>query len=99
MTIVGYSEDYGYQYWIVRNPWISDWGNHGYGYVLRGNNKCGIETEAYGVEVHQVTSDSSSITSSVNSITSDASSITSGASSDDVESSSAVGINTLSNWL
>jgi hypothetical protein len=86
VTIVGYSEDYGYKYWIVRNSWADDWGDHGYAYVMRGANKCGIETEAYGVNAYEMkTSSSSSSDSSGHSGTTSSSSDSYGP--DDAESS------------
>lgn len=61
VTIIGWGEDPkdGTLYWVVRNSWGPGWGetiegnkrngkNAGYFRILRGNNECGIENEAWG---------------------------------------------------
>ncbi|CAJ0926507.1 unnamed protein product, partial [Mesorhabditis belari] len=44
MTIVGYGEENGTPYWIVRNQWGKDWGEKGHIRVKAGVNLCGIES-------------------------------------------------------
>jgi len=38
--------DEGTKYWIVANSWNPNWGDKGTFKIMRGNNECGIESEA-----------------------------------------------------
>lgn len=43
IVLVGYgTTSQGYDYWIIRNSHGVSWGDHGYGYMLRGQNTMGI---------------------------------------------------------
>uniref|UniRef100_A0A671K052 Pro-cathepsin H-like n=1 Tax=Sinocyclocheilus anshuiensis TaxID=1608454 RepID=A0A671K052_9TELE len=39
---VGYAEQNGTPYWIVKNSWGTYWGINGYFYIERGKNMCGL---------------------------------------------------------
>jgi cysteine peptidase B len=45
VNIVGFGEDAGLAYWIVRNSWGPDWGEDGYMRVEFGTNQCNLKTE------------------------------------------------------
>jgi len=49
VAVVGWGEEDGTPYWIVKNSWGSDWGEGGYVRIERGNDACGVEDYPMGV--------------------------------------------------
>ncbi|CAJ0575698.1 unnamed protein product, partial [Mesorhabditis spiculigera] len=51
LLAVGYGTDpvTKEDYWIIKNSWGSDWGDHGFIKFRRGQNACGIEDEPVGI--------------------------------------------------
>ena len=43
IELVGWGEEHGKKYWIVKNSWGPEWGRDGYFYILRGVNMCQLE--------------------------------------------------------
>jgi cathepsin C len=44
VVIVGWGEQSGTKYWIVKNSWGSGWGMQGYFWIVRGTDEVGIES-------------------------------------------------------
>lgn len=48
VLIVGYGEEDGTKYWVVKNSWGTEWGEQGFFRIRRGNDECSIESMAVG---------------------------------------------------
>merc|ERR1739848_840254 len=42
VQLVGFNRAAPQPYWIVRNQWGEDWGDHGFTYLEYGENTCGL---------------------------------------------------------
>jgi cathepsin F len=51
VTLVGFGEEEGVKFWIVKNSWSAVWGEQGYIRLQRGVGACGINTMVSTAEV------------------------------------------------
>ncbi len=44
ISVVGFGEENGEKFWVIRNSWGANWGENGFGKVARGSNTILIES-------------------------------------------------------
>ena len=54
VLLVGYGEQDGVDYWVVKNSWGTDWGESGFYRIVRGSNHCGIANFAVHSVVNKI---------------------------------------------
>ncbi len=52
ISIIGWGVEKGHKYWLIRNSWGIDWGQGGYGKILRGENRIIIESDIWAMHYH-----------------------------------------------
>jgi cathepsin H len=50
VTVVGYGNDNGTDYWLIKNSWGTSWGDKGFFKLLRGKKACGIGKRIAAIE-------------------------------------------------
>lgn len=48
VEMIGWGTENGQDYWLIKNSWNEQWGDHGTFKIARGTNECGIEGSVSG---------------------------------------------------
>merc|ERR1712059_74450 len=48
VELIGWGTENGQDYWLIKNSWNEQWGDHGTFKIARGSNECGIESSVSG---------------------------------------------------
>lgn len=53
VSMVGWGEENGTPYWLIKNSWNEQWGDGGFFKIARGTDECGIEDDVGAVHFSQ----------------------------------------------